>query len=395
MANQPIIEAQYIGADEFADDDMRAEFDTFADEMRQSEVSDAWITVYRIPLDAQGNPRPNTKHTSELFREPLGAATIHDIIERVRADFIRAGETKIMVRVVGSQKGQRGVKFNKIFTVEKANEKPGAPKAANDSFSQMMLAMQEAQRVSDERFERMVTMMQGRGVASDPIDQMTKIMTAMGTMMGPMIAVMAGRPVTPATSSTDELIKTVTAMKQIQGLFGGGGGEAAPPEDESVVSIIKALAPMAGPALQLMVEGKRAENIRLAKLPAPPKPKPSLTAPNKQAKPATTSAPPTDTPAPSPDQEQKNMELAEMKKNLDTVCDLLASGKDPAEIAKLVLSIVPEEKDNEFFELIANDDYVNNMALLNPRVEEHRAKFEELRKALLAEYEPDEIGPQE
>jgi len=402
MVNQSPIEATYISAADMDDPDTAADFDTFADEMRQSESADAWITVTRVPMDAQGNPRANTKHSSHLFQEPLGANTVVDIIERIRRDFMTPGE-KGMFRVIGSQKGRQGIKFNKLLTIERGKEKGEA--AGNDSFSQVMRAMQESQRLADERAERMISALTTRvSPGADPIDQMTKMMTAMGAMMGPMMAVMAGRPMTPTPDPTDSLVKLATTMKTLNGMFGGGAGTEAE-DTSSLASIVKAIAPMAGPALQLMVEGKRGENLRLArqpKLAAPAKvapkvipaaPKGSETPKAAPGAPATADATSNvETPLTPEEQEIKNMELAELKKNLDTVVDLCESGRAPEQVAKLVLAAVPQEKDEEFLALLDDDDYVNNMALLNPRVEPHREWFEKLRGALLAEYEPDNTG---
>ncbi len=398
MANQSPIEATYISAADMDDPDTAADFDTFADEMRQSESADAWITVTRVPMDAQGNPRANTKHSSHLFQEPLGANTVVDIIERIRRDFMTPGE-KGMFRVIGSQKGRQGIKFNKLLTIERGKEKGEAP---TNSFEQIARMMQESQRMADERAERLISAMTTRvgPAGGDPIDQMTKMMTAMGAMMGPMMAVMAGRPMTPTPDPTDSLVKLATTMKTLNGMFGGGAG-AEVEDSSSLASIVKAIAPMAGPALQLMVEGKRGENLRLARTPklaAPAKVAPKVipaapkAAPKTDA-PATADAPSNvETPLTPEEQEIKNMELAELKKNLDTVVDLCESGRAPEQVAKLVLAAVPQEKDEEFLALLDDDDYVNNMALLNPRVEPHRDWFEKLRSALLAEYEPDNTG---
>lgn len=395
MSNQPIIDATYIAAGDHDDPDTAADFDAFADEMRSTESSDAWITVTRIPMDAQGNARANTKHASHLFQEPLGANTVADIIERIRRDFMQPGE-KGMFRVIGSQKGTRGIKFNKILSIERGKEKPGEAPSAGSTFEQMMRAMQESQRLADERAERMISALTTRvSPSADPIDQMTKMMTAMGAMMGPMMAVMAGRPMTPPTSPTDDLVKLATTMKTLNGMFGGGNTDEGGGDD--ILSIVKAIAPMAAPALNLMAESKRGENLRLARQPkliAPPKPIPAKVPPKTPTPGAPAETVATPTPAAQPDQqttlsEADKMNLEEMKANLNTVCDLFDAGRAPGDIAKLVLAAVPQEKDEEFLALLDDDDYVNNMALLNPRVEKHRALFEELRKALLAEYEPD------
>lgn len=399
MTEQRIIDATYIAAGDHDDPDTAADFDAFADEMRATESSDAWITVTRIPMDAQGNARANTKHAAHLFQEPLGANTVADVINRIRNDFMVPGE-KGMFRVIGSQKGTRGVKFNKILSIERGKEKTSDAQPAGSTFEQMMRAMQESQRLADERAERMISALTTRvSPSSDPIDQMTKMMTAMGAMMGPMMAVMAGRPMTPQPDPTDSLVKLATTMKTLNGMFGAGGGEEGGGDD--ILSIVKAIAPMAAPALQLMAEGKRSENLRLARQPrlAPPSKAIPSKVPTAPPKSSTTAQPTSPTASPpsqaaQPDQqttlsEADKMNLEEMKANLNTVCDLFDSGRAPEQIAKLVLAAIPQEKDEEFLALLDDDDYVNNMALLNPRVEQHRDKFEELRKALLAEYEPD------
>lgn len=384
------VDGEFLSAQDALDPDTAREFEELIDSMRETESADAWITVMRIPLDAMGNALPNTKGASQLFAEVMGTSTIQDLVERVRRDYIRPGENSITIRIIGKQQGKSGLKFNKVVKVERPN-KPAA-ESQKETAADIARVVMDMQRASDERLERALQSMSTRIVpataAADPIDQMTKMMTAMG---GIMAAMMAGRPMggpAAGASATTELLGLVTVLQKI-GVVGGGPIEE---KEEGLGDIIKSVA---GPALSFFAAQKQNENIRLAqgsrvtrRLAPPANPIPPKGAP------AETPVVDTTNNAGQPaNAKEIPMELQKLNAALNTVLDLADKGRKPADVAKLVLNSIPEEEDSSFYDQIADDDFVSNCELLNERVTAHRAWFEELRTEMISLFSPDDTAP--
>lgn len=403
MVGQVISEGVVIeNGDGINDDrDQQRELFDLIDEMESGERAATWISVTRIPIDAEGHPLPNAKSEGQLFSAPLGTMSAADIIARGRK-FIRIGQTSIMIRVTGSKKGQRGALFHKFFTVERENEEP---QKETGSAENLFRLIQENQRIADERnqtFQERLLQMQQQALtrpgtlATDPIDQMTKMMVAMGGMMG---AMMAGRPLgAPAVATVDPIDQFSKMFTLMQRVTHGGSIE---PKEESIGDIVKSVASVVGPALQIFAANKQQEVIRAAQnapkqLAGParrPRP-PAVQVPAAPARDPNTIIPPVDPTAQTPASEtplteEQKMELDKMKSNLRVVCGLIESGKTPAEVAKLVLTTIPEEDDENFFNLVSDDSFVDHCALLEDQVSKHREFFVKLREEILAAYEPD------
>lgn len=383
MAQQGILEGQIIEGGDGMDADTARDFADFMDEMRESDNADAWITVHRVPVDAQGNPRPNTKSVGHLFSEPMGAATVQDIIDRIRREFIRAGETKICVRIIGSTKGSGGrAKFNKIMTIEKPNESASSNKG--ESVGDLMKVLTQMQSESDARsnafMERLAAMMvqQRTAPAVDPMETAMKMMAVMGGVMGQMAGFRAGVPATPAVDPIDGFTKMIGAFKMFDSLRGGGA--PAETEGSDLVSFLKEVSKVAAPALTIMGEKEKQKTaLMVRRKPQPQLAPPKVDAPNNTA----------ETPAEESLTEEDQMKLNEMKENLATVIGLCEAGKTPEEAAALILDMAPQEADDQLFDIASSDRFVTNMTLLDGRVKQHAEWFEKLRHAILAEFEPD------
>lgn len=405
MTTQTIMEGQVIeagAADDLSDDrDQQRELFDLYDDMTEGDRAETWITVNRIPMDAEGNPLPNSKAIGHLFTAPLGTVSKVDILTRARK-FIRTGHTSIMVRVTGTRKGHRGALFHKIFMVERENEQPDEKKDSG-STTELFKLIQENQRIADERnqqFQERLLSMQANALTVrapvappvDPMETMVKMMGAMGAMMG---AMMNGRPMgAPAVAPPDpmdQMTKMFVVMQKFNGMM---NGEPMEEESESIGSIVKTVAGVVGPALQLFAANKQAEVARLAHTPRRIAARAQDQATAATPPPAATASPAANADPITPPQENQlteaqKMELDQLRKQLGTVCDLAESGKKAEDVAKLVLKTLPQEQDDQFFELISDDSFVDNCALLEDRVTKNRAFFEALRAALLAEYEPD------
>lgn len=391
------VDGEYVSVEDSADPDTARAFDELIDSMKETESADAWITVMRIPMDAMGNPLPNTKGASQLFAEVMGSSTIPDLIERVRRDFIRPNESSITVRIIGKQQGKSGLKFNKVFKIERAN-KPAA-EASKEGMADIARVVMDMQRASDERVERLAQSLQSRvsagSPAADPIDQMTKMMAAMGAMMG---AMMQGRPMgAPAGgSAADELMKVISVAQKL-GVMGGGPLEE---KEEGLTEIIKAVA---GPALNFFAAQKQHENLKLAQG-AQNRPVRRLAPPQKipPAAPIDTRDPDTIIPPVDPTAQRKQepalagkeipVELAQLKSALSVIAGMAEKKDSPIEVAKLVLNAVPQADESDFYDQIVDDAYVSQCILLEPRLEPHRQWLEQVRAEMLAQFQPDDVS---
>jgi hypothetical protein len=82
--------------------------------------------------------------------------------------------------------------------------------------------------------------------------------------------------------------------------------------------------------------------------------------------------------------------LDTIRAQLDNVCNLAQQGADPKEAAGLVMDLIPDRYDDHLYRLVASERFVKNLALLNKRVNDYAPWFEQLRAAMLAEFDTGE-----
>lgn len=366
------------------DADLESAFAEFRDSVATDEQGQGFIKVHKLPVDANGVARANSMKQTHLITLPIGQCTIDDLLERVRQDFMEPGE-EITIRVSGHRVGERGVRFNKIFSIKRAKGTTQPPPGTSPDIAQLMRMMrEEAQSNSDrtERFMReMLTMQAQRAAApaapaTDPIAMMQQVGVMMGifqTMMGNMRA-----PADAAASDPfAQMVKNLEAMKRMQNLLGGGKSD----DDGGTLGLIKAIAPMATPVLQMMAKGAQTPR-RIARQPAPaPAPHPTVTAGAPVEEPITEQ------------EESDDMFILQVKQMLNELVQVAESGGDAAAAAELVLDAVPDEHDEALCSLVSDPErFLPKISLLAPACKDHAAWFEELRKHIAAAYlqDPDQ-----
>lgn len=391
-----IEEGVLLTAEDQLDGDTAAEFASFIDDMNSTDHADAWISVMRIPVDARGAPQPNSKHMGQLFHEPLGTSSVNDVIERIRRDYIRPGENSITVRIIGKQQGKQGLKFNRIYTIERANNKPAGEPGARDGIAELGRMLLDMQRATDERFERMMQMRPATAVV-DPIDQMVKVMG----VMAPIMAAVAGRPVTPGGGASD-LLSTVKTLKEASALFGGGNAEPA----SDVMGTVKAVAEAIGPGLKFLANKSEVEKLgavervrslpppapraaqspTIPRQPAPPKPAPSPRDPGQGTIPNNKAGAPK-----APEVEDVN--LKEMRDNLLAVAAMADEGQSPQAVAEMMVDNVEEDQLEALYQRAADVNFIGQCRTICPTAIAGREQwFEDLRKAIVAQYEESPDG---
>jgi len=390
-----IVDGVLLTAEDQLDGDTAEELASFIDDMNSTENADAYITVLRIPTDSRGTPLPNSKHAGQLFHELLGRSTVNDVIERVRAQFIRPGETSITVRIMGKKPGERKLLFNRIYTIEK----PTTPAAKESgSVAEMLALMQanaEAQAQRTENFMREMMSMQRTTQISQGesmVDQLVKL----APILTPLITGILGRPLPPAGGGATELLATVRTLKEASNLFGGNdkGG------NDDTMGTVKAVAAAIAPGLQFLAARAETERMsvaqRIKQLPAPariapiaaptPRPgtkvpppiRPNPTPPNKAA------------PANNSNPEGEDVNLKDMREKLQVVATLCDEGQTPEAVASLIVDNCEDDQLEELYRRMEPENAVAQMKVLSPAAVSGREEwFGKLRLAILAEYEDD------
>lgn len=396
-----IIDAEYISADDQLDGDTAAEFASFIDDMNSTDNADAWITVMRIPTDARGTPLPNSKHMGQLFNEPLGTSSVNDVLERIRREFIRPGEASITVRIIGKQQGMKGLKFNRIYTIERPNKGETSENGGRESLADIMRIMADNQRATDERIERLLAARATVGPAPDPLAQVAGLLTA----MAPLMAAVAGRPVAPPTNGAAEMLATLKVMKEASNMFGGNSGG----DDEgSTMKTVRAVAEAVAPGLKFLANRSETERMtvaeRLRRLPAPPQIPPPATPKVAQGKPPGTKAPPPVRPNPTPPNkvatpnnntgtnvpEDEDVNLKDLREKLEIVAVMCDEGQTPEAVAELIVDNCEDDQLEELYRRVEPENAVAQFAILAPAAVRGREEFfKKLRLAILAQYEDD------
>ncbi len=392
--HREVQEGVLLTSEDQLDGDTAEELASFIDDMNSTENADAYITVLRIPTDSRGTPLPNSKHMGQLFHELLGRSTVNDVIERVRAQFIRPPDTSITVRILGKKPGERKLLFNRIYTIEKAST-PAAKESG--SVAEMLALMQanaEAQAQRTENFMREMMSMQRTTQVSQGenlVDQLVKL----APILTPVIAALIGRPPLPPGGGATELLATVRTLKEASGLFGGNdkGG------NEDTMSTVKAVAEAIGPGLKFLAARAETERMsvaqRMKQLPAPVRTAPAAAT----AKPGT-KVPSPIRPNPTPpnkaapvnnsNPEGEDVNLKDMREKLQVVATLCDEGQTPEAVASLIVDNCEDDQLEELYRRMEPENAVAQMKVLAPAAVSGREEwFGKLRLAILAEYEDD------
>ncbi len=396
MNRQPeITDGVLLTVEDQLDGDTAEEIASFIDDMNSTEHADAYITVLRIPTDARGTPLPNSKHAGQLFHELLGRSTVNDVIERIRAQYIRAPETTITVRIIGKRPGERKLLFNRIYTIEKPNLDAAKPEGGVAEMLRLMQANADAQATRTENFMREMLAMQSAAKvvpAESIVDQLVKL----APILTPLISGLLGRPPVPAGGGASELLATVRTLKEASNLFGGGKGD----DEGSTLSTVKAVAEAVGPGLKFLAARAETERMtvaeRMRRLPPPerivaaPAPASSAKAPPGPRPKPTPKPPNKATPTNSNNPEGEDMNLKETRERLMTLAQLCDEGQTPKAVAELVVDNCEDDQLEELYRSVEPENAVAQMAVLAPAAIRGREKwFAELRVEIMQQYEDD------
>ena len=386
---------------EAVDLDAEQAWDEWGEALRNAESS-GLVRVYKIPFDQDGNPLVNTKGARQVH---LGSwehqqYSFDDLCAMLRVKFMRPGET-MAIRIAGITPGERGVKFNRILTLQRdATEAPTAAHGGSE-VQNVLRAMQETQAQTAAMMERILSPRVEMGPSGQWLDTLTKVLGATAPIIAPALAALISRP--KPKSEIGELISAMAALKDMAA-GGDGSGNA---EESTTLGIIKAVAPGALQLFTALATQQQAALVSRTQTTARRLPPNAATARRPDQQPIPT-APAADVPAESaaaldtmsestvPETSSENTAmLAQLKPQLEQLAELAAQGADPKETAKLVMDLMPSsaEMDDQLYKLVETPDNFARRALLSAKVREYREWFEALRVAILAEFEPDKTDP--
>lgn len=360
------------GLMQIGDRDSEMAWDEWISGLRESEGTGT-ITAFKLPVDAEGNPTQGRgSRQIRLGAWPHMLYSFDELSDKIIKGFLKPGEVA-HVRFVGTQPQSRGVVCQKIVTLTRSSDDT----QERSEFASAMKVTQDALAQQAQMIERLVT--RDAPPIAPPRDMMQTV-GQLATILAPILTPLITHLVTrqPPKSDLANLMETMLKMKE----FIGGSGEGSS-DNDSAVSIVKAVAPGAMQLLATLAAQRQttAPPRRMIARPAPG------TVPTRI--PAPVAAP---APIPQPTSAQlleSDPMLAQLQPQLETLAQIAETNADPVEVAKLVLDSVPETFDEKLWELISEPTRFNRLFLLAPKLNAHKEWMEKLRVALVAEYTDD------
>lgn len=329
------------------------EFEKFREEMKDS-ADYAKITISEQPTDSQG--RPMGRKLMQMFECGLDDYTFSQLVARIRDDY-GTGIYKIQARNADGT-----FRYSQKIGVRAPN-KPDSEKSGNDATGVI-------ETVSDalERQRLTLAQMMNQQPQIDPIDQMTKMMTAMGGMMA---AMGLGQQNQPPPKTPLENMMEMKMMKEIAGeLFSPGeaGGESG--FWGAMGNIAQGLG---GPLMAAIAAGQQSGAVSpdgVIQLPGPVAEEPPQTEPEKD-----TSA------------ENQTMQLESMKTQLSFLANQAKNGVPVSEAISFVMNALPEDDEilDSLESFLQRPDCIDQCILVVPEVGEHRPWFSEWIRGMLFE----------
>lgn len=381
MANMIAQEGEYVEAGGADDPDLNQAFWDFAEQIKSEANAGGSIAVFEVPTDVNGTPRPNTKHKPKLFTVPVGSCTLDDICDRVLREFVEPGG-KIMIQILARKDGVAGVMLNRLVPLRRGKtETPGASNGTMTGDVAAMLRMMNEQRNQDRAEMRELLATRGAPL----VDPMAQALAITQTITG-LASGLVNKNAAPAPA--ESMVASMTAMLGLMKMMKGFIGGDAEPKNESA-GILENIRAIAAPLLSARAAEQERALVAEKRMLAHERPPPAPQAP--VAKQTTTAAK-------TPSEESKMKLMAMLKETLPFLVEIAINKSDPADTARMALKEIPEDDhdlSDALYALTQEDDCLKQMAVLEPRVMEHRDWFEKFRVALRDEFDPDRIDAAE
>jgi hypothetical protein len=318
--------------------------------------------------DQMGVIRVGRLTNSKLTGAPTSTKSVHCFscpIDRYDFDelleFIRENYGGGLYRILGFQKGEKGIRFNRLAEIAD-NLKPKAPdQATPQSPSALMDSISNLIISSQERTEAMLARFSGAArpavPGSDPSDMIMKTMS----MFTSMLTAMA--PIFGAQKQGGDIlgeIEKLTKLKDLVSSFASdGNGDGGEGNFYSMAGkVVENFAPLINTAIQNAALNPKA-------LAAPESPEATVI-------PATPGTPPM--PRPKTDPLKGQVDILLMNAKIGTL---------PEAMAETVIDATPDEKLVDLEKFVKDQHVIERMAQANPEVRAYLPFFQALRENLL------------
>lgn len=381
------------------EDDVEAAFNDWIDGLKDSEAP-GMVRAFRIPLDEQGKPSYSATGQVRLGAWPIDQFDFDALCTKIMKEYMLPTETMMAVRLMGTIKGKGGASFNKIVMLQRPNTSGLVPSRGQESgLSEIIRSMQE----SNVKMMQMIQEMNGGNRTSQDssndvmrtVAMMRVLMEPMNSMMGPLLAAVAGRP-PPATAPSSTMKETIETMMMVEKFMGGKrGGDSS---SDNFAAIATAVSNVAKPVLEIAAQNMGRQRNRAAishvqpvvavpptaqfATPSPPPVAPSPVPPSgvdlskPSPLPVGSLAPGPDTNAPSSSFDGEPNMFAEVKTQIDALVQVAQQGSDPVMVAEHFYTEVLEQLNERNYGRIAavleSDNYLDQLAIYNPKIKELR-----------------------
>ena len=310
------------------------------------------LRVHRVPVTNRTTQAQKLR-TVYLFSCPIDAFSFEELLEHIRDQY--GGGT---YRLIGSREGHRGVAFNRMIEIEAPKRKfgvSGADVEGGASGSNAAELVNNLGAVLLEHSSRVEEMMRGSAAPmGDPLDQMTKLMAAMGTAISTM-----GFKQPEQRSIVDQL----TEFAAIKDLFdSGGGGDSG---ESNIYSLLTETIKNFGPLLGVAIAAQTKAGVIPLAGPVPALPNPT---------------PPPGAPPGAP---RLSKELEDMRPQIAFLVGQAKHGAAPGDVAAAIMPAIPETGLESIEAFLQKPDYLELCVSVNAEVSQHREWFQKWREAML------------
>jgi hypothetical protein len=386
-------------------DDTEASFNDFRESFQTGEEPGT-VRAWELSIDERGNIG-TTKTQTRLGSWPVDAYTLDELCTLLIDQYMTPDQIRMAVRLVGTDPKKSGYAFNKIVMLKRALKKETSSNGS-ESTASIMKMMQEM----NER--NMVILQKMQAPAPEKPDTMAEIQKMMAfaqsmnapmmTMLQSLLPALAGRPAPAASDPFTGIAGIFDVAERLSDLRGGGerGGD-----DNSLAGIIRAVAPLAKPALEALpaIASMQAANrpapvqpaarppVAAAPRPPPPGSVPTQTQPTAQPT-QPTAAPIHPTDIPSGDASM----IAQLKPQIDSLVAMAAQGSDATGAADLIFDQIfmepnlPEELYEKLANFIDSPTFVQYVIVMNPAAKPFSAWFDAFKVQIVKRLDESEVG---
>jgi hypothetical protein len=378
-------------------DDTEAAFNGFRESFQTGEEPGV-VRAWELLIDERGNIG-TTRTQTRLGSWPVDAYSLDELCQLLIDQYMTPDQHRMAVRLVGTDPKKSGYAFNKIVMLKRALKKETSSNGS-ESTASIMKMIQEMNERNLAMFAKL------QAPAADKPDTMAELQrmmvfaqsmnAPMMTMLQSLLPALAGRPAPPAGADPFGMVGSLLDVAERLSDMKGGGSEGGG-DDNSFAGILRAITPLAKPALEALPAIASMQARAAPRAIAPPRPvvvpaAPPGSVPTPPAAPAPAAPTIHATDIPSGDAQM----LAQLKPQIDSLVAMASQGSDPNGAADLIFDQVLSDPrlSEEDFEKIANfvdsDNFVKYVTVMNPAAAPHAAWFDAFKAQVVKRLDDSE-----